>query len=112
MCTLIGLREEGSVATVETSGGEDTAPATITTTLYDLIAALQEVVEPGEGGTLSCAPSADAVAGKDRLVVATMVSMLRAGRIRRVVRNAVETTPDEAVDGDHAPNQREGGREQ
>jgi len=26
--------------------------------------------------------------------------------------NAVETTPDEAVDGDHAPNQREGGREQ
>ena len=96
MRTVIGPHEEGSVATVETSGGEDTAPATITTTLYDLIAALQEVVEPGEGG----------------LVVATVVSMLRAGRIRRVVRNAVETTPDEAVDGDHAPNQREGGREQ
>ena len=128
MRTVISPCEEGSVATVETSGGEDTAPATITTTLYDLIAALQEVVEPGEGGTLSCAPSADAVAGngaslnwrpsadavagKDRLVVATMVSMLRAGRIRRVVRNAVEPTPDEAVDGDQAPNQREGGREQ
>ena len=44
MRTVIGPREEGSVATVETSGGEDTAPATITTTLYDLIAALQEVV--------------------------------------------------------------------
>ncbi len=86
MRTVIGPREEGSVATVETSGGEDTAPATITTTLYDLIAALQEVVEPGEGGTLNCAPSADAVAGNDRLVVATVVSMLRAGRIRRVVR--------------------------
>ena len=112
MRTVIGPHEEGSVATVETSGGEDTAPATIMTTLYDLIAALQEVVEPGEGAPLNWRPSADAVAGKDRLVVATMVSMLRAGRIRRVVRNAVETTPDEAVDGDHAPNQREGGREQ
>src|SRR6266851_4809803 len=63
MRTVIGPREEGSVATVETSGGEDTAPATITTTLYDLIAALQEVVEPGEGGTLNCAPCAEAVAG-------------------------------------------------
>jgi hypothetical protein len=70
MRTVISPCEEGSVATVETSSGEDTAPATITTTLYDLIAALQEVVEPGE----------------DRLVVATVVSMLRAGRIRRVVR--------------------------
>jgi len=84
MRTIIGPREEGSVATVATSGGEDTAPATITTTLYDLIAALQEVVEPGEGGTLNCAPSADAVAGNDGLVVATVVAMLRAGRIRRV----------------------------
>jgi hypothetical protein len=69
MRTVIGPCEEGSVATVATSGGEDTAPATITTTLYDLIAALQEVVEPGE----------------DVLVVATVVSLLRAGRIRRVV---------------------------
>jgi len=63
MRTVIGPREEGSVATVETSGGEDTAPATITTTLYDLIAALQEVVEPGEGAPLNWHPSADAVAG-------------------------------------------------
>ena len=70
MRTVIDPHEEGSVATVETSGGEDTAPATIMTTLYDLIAALQEVVEPGE----------------DRLVVATVVSMMRAGRIRRVAR--------------------------
>ena len=69
MRTVIGPREEGSVATVATSGGEDTAPATITTTLYDLIAALQEVVEPGE----------------DALVVPIVMSMLRAGRIRRVV---------------------------
>jgi hypothetical protein len=72
MRTVIGPCEEGSVATVEMSGGEDTAPAAITTTLYDLIAALQEVVEPGE----------------DRLVVATVVSMLRAGRIRRVIRGS------------------------
>ena len=70
MRTVIDPYEEGSVATIETSGGEATAPATITTTLYDLIAALQEVVEPGE----------------DRLVVATVVSMMRAGRIRRVAR--------------------------
>jgi hypothetical protein len=70
MRTVIDPREEGSVATVATSGGEDTAPAAITTTLYDLIAALQEVAEPGE----------------DELVVATVVSMMRAGRIRRVAR--------------------------
>ena len=70
MRTVIGPYEEGSVATVATSGGEDTTPATITTTLYDLIAALQEFVEPGE----------------DALVVATVVSMLRAGRIRKVIR--------------------------
>jgi hypothetical protein len=56
MRTVIGPHEEGSVATVETSGGEDTAPATITTTLYDLIAALQEVVEPGERGVVKLAP--------------------------------------------------------
>jgi hypothetical protein len=70
MRTVIGPCEEGSVATVATSGGEDTAPATITTTLYDLIAALQEVAEPGEEG----------------LVVPIVVSMLRAGRIRSVAR--------------------------
>jgi hypothetical protein len=69
MHTVIDPREEESVATIETSGGEEIAPATITTTLYDLIAALQEVVEPGE----------------EELVVATVVSLLRAGRIRRVV---------------------------
>ena len=86
MRTVIDPREEGSVATVATSGGEDTTPATITTTLYDLIAALQEVVEPEEGGPLSWTPSADAVAGNDGLVVPIVVSMLRTGRIRRVVR--------------------------
>jgi hypothetical protein len=70
MRTVIDPREDGSVATVAMSGGEDTAPATITTTLYDLIAALQEAVEPGEDG----------------LVVATVVSMMRAGRIYSLVR--------------------------
>jgi hypothetical protein len=79
MRTVIGPREEGGVATVETSGGEDTAPAAITTTLYDLIAALQEVVEPGEDG----------------LVVATVVSMLRAGRIHRVVRGLGQDSASE-----------------
>ena len=70
MRTVIDPHEDGSVATIETSSGEDTAPATITTTLYDLIAALQGVVEPGEDG----------------LVVATVVSMMRAGRIHSLVR--------------------------
>ena len=69
MPIVIGPLEEGRVETVETSGGEDTAPVTVTTTLYDLIAALQEVVEPGEEG----------------LVVTTVLSLLRAGRIRRAV---------------------------
>src|SRR5262249_42519654 len=55
MRTVIGPREEGSVATVETSGGEDTAPATITTTLHDLISALQQVGETGSDGL--CAAS-------------------------------------------------------
>ena len=65
MHTVIDPCEDGGVVTVETSGGKDAAPATITTTLYDLIAALQEVVDPGE----------------EALVVATVVSMLRAGRL-------------------------------
>jgi hypothetical protein len=63
MRTVIGPCAEGSVATGAMSGGADPTPPTITTTLYDLIAALQEVVDPGEGGTLNCASSADAVAG-------------------------------------------------
>ena len=40
-------------------------PATVTTTLYDLIAAVQDVVGPSN----------------DRLVVATVVSMLSAGSL-------------------------------
>jgi hypothetical protein len=47
-------------------------PATITTTLYDLIAALQDVVQPGE----------------DALVVATMVHLLCTGRI--TLRSGIE----------------------
>lgn len=61
-----GLLRHGSAdSTLQTSGGEDAIPATITTTLYDLIAALQDVVQPGE----------------DALVVATMVHLLGTGRI-------------------------------
>src|SRR5262249_37317166 len=45
--------------------GEDAIPAIITTTLYDLIAEIQDVVQPDE----------------DALVVATMVHLLCTGRI-------------------------------
>src|SRR5262245_25550340 len=59
------LRDGSSDSTLHTSGGGDAIPATITTTLYDLIAALQDVVQPGE----------------DALVVATMVHLLCTERI-------------------------------
>ena len=59
------LRDGSSHSTLKTSGGEDAIPATITTTLYDLIAGLQDVVQPGE----------------DALVMATMVHLLCTGRI-------------------------------
>ena len=58
------LRDGSSDSTLKTSG-ERTQSQTITTTLYDLIAALQDVVQPGE----------------DALVVATMVHLLGTGRI-------------------------------
>ena len=61
------LRDGSSDSTLETSRGEDAIPATITTTLYDLIAALQDVVQPDEDA--------------DALVVATMVHLLCTGRI-------------------------------
>jgi len=61
------LRHGSADLTLKTSGGEDAIPATITTTLYDLIAALQDVVQPDENA--------------DALVVATMVHLLRTGRI-------------------------------
>ena len=68
-----GVLRHGSVdSTLKTSGGEDAIPATITTTLYDLIAALQDVVHPGE----------------DALVVATMVHLLCTGRI--TLRSGIE----------------------
>jgi hypothetical protein len=65
MHTVIDPFDAGGVETFDMSSGEEAAPATITTTLYDLLAALQEVVDPGE----------------DALVVAIVVSMLRAGRL-------------------------------
>ena len=65
-CPDPGVLRHGSAdSALHTSGGEDAIPATITTTLYDLIAALQDVVQPGE----------------DALVVATMVHLLCTGRI-------------------------------
>ena len=59
------LRHGSADSTLQMSGGEDAIPATITTTLYYLIAALQDVVPPGE----------------DALVAATMVHLLCTGRI-------------------------------
>ena len=65
------LRDGSSGSTLKTSG-ERTQSQTITTTLYDLIAALQDVVQPGE----------------DALVVATMVHLLCTGRI--TLRSGIE----------------------
>jgi len=80
MSTAIALCEERSEETIATSGGEDAAPATITTALYELLAALQDVVHPGE----------------EALVVATVVSMLRAGRLTwRSGTAALESLQDE-----------------
>jgi hypothetical protein len=80
MSTGIAPCEEAGVEPVTTSGGAAAAPATITTTLYDLIAALQEVVHPGE----------------EALVVATVVALLRAGRIRAVAQATSRTTRTDA----------------
>ena len=65
MHTVIDPCEDGGVVTVEPSVRKDAAPTTITATLYDLIAALQEVIDPGA----------------EALVVATVLSMMRAGRL-------------------------------
>src|SRR5262245_37626146 len=59
------LRHGSADCTLQTSGGEGAIPAIITTTLYDLITALQDVVQPGE----------------DALVVTTMMHLLRTGRM-------------------------------
>ena len=63
--TLGVLRDDSADSPLKTSGGEDAIPATITTTLYDLIAALQDAVQPDE----------------DALVVAAMVHLLCTRRI-------------------------------
>lgn len=61
MRTVIDASEDtaGEMAVMEAD-----TPATLTTTLYDLIAAVQDVVDPNN----------------DALVVATVQHMLRAGR--------------------------------
>jgi hypothetical protein len=61
MRTVIDTSEATAVATVVTAGRP---PATMTTTLYDLIAAVQDVVGPDN----------------DAMVVATVRHMLRASR--------------------------------
>jgi hypothetical protein len=70
MSTSMAPCKGGGEEPVVTFSGAAAAPAPITTTLYDLIAALHEVVRPGE----------------EALVVVTVVSLLRAGRIRAVAR--------------------------
>src|SRR5262249_50810069 len=77
MSTSMAPCEGGGEEIVVTSGGAAAVPATITTTLYDLIAALQEVVRPGE----------------ETLVVATVVSLLRAGRICAMAREISRRRP-------------------
>ena len=65
MRTVMDPFEDGVVMTVEPSGGKDVTPASITTTLYDLIAAMQAFVDLDE----------------ESLVVAAVASMLRTGRL-------------------------------
>ena len=62
-----GVLRDGSADSTLKTSGERTQSQTITTTLYDLIAALQDVVQPDEDA--------------DALVVATMVHLLGTGRI-------------------------------
>jgi hypothetical protein len=62
MATVMECDEE---APVTTAGPEAATPVPLTTTLYDLMAALQNVVGPDN----------------DVLVVATMVHLLRSGRL-------------------------------
>ena len=67
-----GILRDGSADSTLKTSGERTHSQTITTTLYDLIAALQDVAQPGE----------------DALVVATMVHLLCTGRI--TLRSGIE----------------------
>ena len=62
MATVIERGEEAPATTIRP---EATTPARLTTTLYDLMAALQDVVGPED----------------DTQVVATMVHLLRSGRL-------------------------------
>ena len=65
MNTVVDPFETGGVATVETVVVKGDIPATITTTLYDLIAAVRAAVEPDD----------------DALVIATVVHILRSRRV-------------------------------
>jgi hypothetical protein len=60
--------EAGEVATVATGMQRAVTPSRLTTTLYDLMAALQDVVGLED----------------DALVVATMVHLLQSGRLTRL----------------------------
>ena len=59
------VMERGEEAPVTTAGLEVATPARLTTTLYDLIAAIQDGLSPDD----------------DALVVATVVHLLRSGRL-------------------------------
>jgi hypothetical protein len=59
------VMEPGEGANVARGRSEEARPLRLTTTLYDLLAALQDVVGPDD----------------DPLVVATMVHLLRSGRL-------------------------------
>jgi hypothetical protein len=65
MNTVVDAFEVRVVETVDTVVVEHEAPAIIITTLYDLMAAVQRAVAPGE----------------EALVVPTVLHMLRAGRV-------------------------------
>ena len=71
---MFTVMEPGEVATVAASLRGEAMPAPLTTTLYDLITALQDGVGPNN----------------DALVVATMVRLLRSGRLTVSGRHAQE----------------------
>jgi energy-coupling factor transporter transmembrane protein EcfT len=74
MNTIIDLGETGVMAPAALA-----TSATVTTTLYDLIATIQDIVGPGN----------------DRLVVATVVHMLSAGS--RIVPRALDMQSSTAL---------------
>ena len=75
MATVIAPCE---VATVTPGKKSQATPARLTTTLYDLMAAIQDVVDPKD----------------DALVVATMMHLLRSGRLTGLKRGNTQERRD------------------